>query len=200
MPAPVRWNNERIWTFAVYLRHPTLYLLRDHINMFTDLGKDWTSGPPTDYQKFIPMIYAFQFEMSNYQWNLYVNDHNIIDKPLIREENGMSPTFCLRTCLIIFAIALLTFRGPHLRTNTTIHSNVFRPESTSFPFTISAPDLLADFSLPRWSTHALNAQKHGISLFKTKLFNIDGSYRYFAEVREDNIDQLKLDIGVSVLI
>lgn len=56
--------------------------------MFTDLGKDWTSGPPADYQKFVPMIYRFKFEMHNYELNLYANDQNIIDKPLLRDENG----------------------------------------------------------------------------------------------------------------
>lgn len=196
MPAPVRWNDERTWAFAVYLRHPTLYLLRDHINMFTDLGKDWISGPPTDYQKFIPMIYTFQFEMDNFQWNFYVNDHNIIDKPLVREENGgISRPIQGYSSDNTFAIALLTFQGPNLRTKAIIPSNIFRPESTSFPFTLTASDLLGNFSLPRWSTHAF-AQKDGISLFKTNLFNIDGSYHYSAEVREGNIDQLKLDMTV----
>lgn len=98
MPTPLLWNAERTWTFAVFLRQPSLYLLRDHINMFTDLSKDWTSGPPTDYQKFIPMVYLFQLEMHHFQVNLYVNDQNIIDKPLNRDENGtMRSNSFLRT-------------------------------------------------------------------------------------------------------
>ena len=56
--------------------------------MFTDLGKDWSSGPPTDYNLFTPMIYVIDLDMHNYAINLYVNDHNIIDKPLIKEDNG----------------------------------------------------------------------------------------------------------------
>lgn len=64
--------------------------------MFSDLGRDWLSGPPTDYQKFIPMTYAFQLDMQHYEANFYVNDHNIIDRPLIREENGR---FTLNLCL-----------------------------------------------------------------------------------------------------
>lgn len=66
------------------------YLLRDHVNMFTDLSKDWSSGPPHDYNKFIPMLYKAEVEMQNYEINTYVNDHNIIDKPLLRDENGSS--------------------------------------------------------------------------------------------------------------
>ena len=56
--------------------------------MFTDLGKDWSAGPPTDYNRFVPMHYELDIEMLNYELNTYVNDHNIIDKPLIRDENG----------------------------------------------------------------------------------------------------------------
>lgn len=74
--------------FAISLRQPALYLLRDHINMFTDLGKDWSSGPPSGYYRFIPMIYAVELDLHQYEINTYVNDHNIIDKPLLREENG----------------------------------------------------------------------------------------------------------------
>jgi hypothetical protein len=61
--------------------------------MITDLAKDWSSGPPHDYQKFIPMIYVLELEMKHYEINLYANDQNIIDKPLIKEENGISTVF-----------------------------------------------------------------------------------------------------------
>ena len=36
------------------------------------------------------MTYAVDLDMRNYELNLYVNDHNIIDKPQLREENGKS--------------------------------------------------------------------------------------------------------------
>ncbi|KAF9529375.1 hypothetical protein CPB83DRAFT_789894 [Crepidotus variabilis] len=180
LPAPLKWDGERIWTIGVVLRQPTLYLLRDHINMFTDLGRDWVSGPPTDYYKFIPTIYAIQFEMHHYRMVLFVNDHNIIDKPSVREEN-----------------ALLTLKGTHFKTVATISSNTFRPESTSIPFTISAPNALGTFSVPRWSAHAPHIQKESIDLFKTKGFTINASYRYFAEVREEYVEQLHMDLALS---
>ena len=59
--------------------------------MFTDLGKDWVAGPPSDYNRFIPMTYAVAVELKNYDIKTYVNDHNIIDKPLNPEENGRFP-------------------------------------------------------------------------------------------------------------
>ena len=76
------------------MRQPILYLLRDHINMFTDLAKDWASGPPSDWQRWVPMIYQAKLELHHYELNLYLNDHNIIDKPLLREENSKSTLGC----------------------------------------------------------------------------------------------------------
>ena len=63
-------------------------MLRDHIDMFINLGKDWASGPPADYQKFIPIIYSVELELHHFEINLYANDQNIVDKPLIKDENG----------------------------------------------------------------------------------------------------------------
>jgi len=65
--------------------------------MFTDLAKDWSSGPPSDYLRFIPMIYVVEVELRHFEINQYVNDHNIIDKPLIKDENGA----LLGTCVWI---------------------------------------------------------------------------------------------------
>lgn len=94
MTTPLKWNAERDWRFSISLRQPILYLLREHINMFTDLGKDWSSGPPSNFSTWIPMHYTVNLDMTNYELNLYVNDHNIIDKPLVRDENSQCITPC----------------------------------------------------------------------------------------------------------
>lgn len=101
MPSPVQWNGERYWTFAVSLRQPVIYILRDHINMFTDLGKDWVSGPPTEYHRFIPMVYTFELDMHHFELNLYGNDQNIIDKPLVRDENGDFKRCAIKICWLL---------------------------------------------------------------------------------------------------
>ena len=88
MPTPLRWNDERTWHISVTLRDPILYLIRDHINMFVDLGKDWAYGPPHDYRHFIPTVYVVDFNIHHYNLNLYLNDNNIIDRPHINDENG----------------------------------------------------------------------------------------------------------------
>lgn len=80
---------------------PVLYIIRDHINMLTDLGRDWSSGPPTDFNTFIPMIYGVNIIMNGFELNMYANDHNIIDRPLDRQENGKIYESSLKVLLLI---------------------------------------------------------------------------------------------------
>ena len=89
MPSPLRWDQQRSWIFNISMDRPVLYIIRDHINMLTDLGRDWSSGPPSDFNTFIPMIYGVNIIMNGFELNMYANDHNIIDRPLDRQENGI---------------------------------------------------------------------------------------------------------------
>ncbi|OSD07084.1 hypothetical protein PYCCODRAFT_793525 [Trametes coccinea BRFM310] len=178
LPAPLKWNGLRQWTFAISLRQPCLYLLRDHINMFTDLGKDWSTGPPSDYNLFTPMIYVVDLDMHNYDINLYVNDQNIIDKPLIKEDN-----------------ALLTLRGTHLTNGIHMPFNKYRPEATTVSFWIDAPDVNVSLSLPRWNITSLYATPDRSQVGRIGMLSLKGSYRYFAEVKPEHVDQLKLDFS-----
>lgn len=87
-PTPLVWNAERCWSFSTSLRQPVIYLLRDHVNMFTDLARDWTFGPPTEWNLFVPTIYMLELDLHHFELNLYANDQNIIDKPLVKGENS----------------------------------------------------------------------------------------------------------------
>jgi hypothetical protein len=111
LPTPLKWNDERQWTYAVSLQQPVFYLLRDHINLFIDLAKDWSSGPPHDYFRFIPMVYAVEIDLHPFEFNLYANDHNIVDKPLIKDENGALLRSYLAACTEFYLSALLSARA-----------------------------------------------------------------------------------------
>jgi hypothetical protein len=93
MPAPLKWNDHREWTVSVSFQRPVIYILRDHINMVTDLIKDWISGPPSEYHRFVPTTYRMGFDMRFFEMYLYINDHNIVDRPLAREDNGGITSF-----------------------------------------------------------------------------------------------------------
>ena len=169
--------------------------------MFIDLAKDWASGPPANYQKFIPIIYSLKLEFHHFEINLYANDQNIVDKPLVKDENGeINLTTWCDGYWYFFLEALVILRGPHLKIATEIPLNIFSPEFTSIPFSVMGPNTAVDFLLPRWSTHALHAPKQGITLLHTKSLTVTGSYLYFAQVREENIEQLKLDFEVSLYL
>jgi hypothetical protein len=77
-----------MWTFNIFLIKPVVHLVRDHITFLTDLGKDWSSGPLSDFHTWVPVIYSLQVEFRDYALHLFVNDHNIIDYPQDQEENG----------------------------------------------------------------------------------------------------------------
>jgi hypothetical protein len=164
--------------------------------MFIDLGKDWAAGPPADYQRFTPTVYALEFEMHHFELNMYANDHNIIDKPLIRDENcKLIPVLSCGSCSIALQ-ALLTARGAHVISTVEIPLNAFRQESIRISFTMKVPDPTVSLSLPRWNTNALHAPRLGNSLAKIGSFCIDGSYQYFTEIRKEHVEQLKLNFTV----
>lgn len=128
MPSPLQWRSKRQWSFMVSLRQPTLFLIRDHINMFTDLGKDWSTGPPIDFQLWIPMVYVVNLELRNYELNLYANDLNIIDKPLVKDDNGRVRLLCLipsfsSTFFSAGHIARANYPGPSQHADGRIQSH-----------------------------------------------------------------------------
>lgn len=68
--------------FMVVLRSPKIFLIRDHITLLSDLAKDWTSGPGSDFYHFVPYVYGFKLDLIDYALHLNLNDHNIIDVSL----------------------------------------------------------------------------------------------------------------------
>ncbi|KAH9935463.1 uncharacterized protein B0H18DRAFT_1114206 [Fomitopsis serialis] len=183
LPTPLKWNGERTWTFSVLLRRAQLYLLRDHINMLTDLGRDWSSGPPSDYHRFIPMHYVVELDLHDYEVNTYVNDHNIIDKPLIKEDN-----------------AILALHGMRLSSVVQIPLVWYRPETTTVSFRLEIPDASVRLTLPRWNTYSLYPSPDRTNVGRIGFLTLDGSYRYHADVREYNVDQLKLDFAARNIV
>jgi hypothetical protein len=92
--------------------------------------------------------------------------------------------------------ALLTSRGAHFISTVEVPLNAFRQESTKISFIIEVPDPAVSLSLPRWNTNALHAPREGNSLAKVGFVRVSGSYLYFAEVRKENVEQLKLKLTV----
>ena len=96
MPSPLQWNIRRDWVFDLSLTKPVLNLLRDHITQLSDVAKDWTSGPGSDFYHFVPYHYTFKIAFQDYMMRLNLNDHNIIDSPSSLDDNGQHPFSRLR--------------------------------------------------------------------------------------------------------
>lgn len=92
--------------------------------------------------------------------------------------------------------ALFTSRGVYFSSIVEVPLTTFRPESTKISFTMEIPDPVVSLSLPRWNTNALYAPVEGSSLAKVGFLRVNGSYQYFAEVRKEHVEQLKLKIMV----
>lgn len=93
LPTPLIWNAPRQWIFNIGLQKPIVHLLRDHVTLLTDLGKDWSAGPPTKLELFIPMMYAVRIKIKDYALSFNVNDQNIVDSPTDPNYNGKSNSF-----------------------------------------------------------------------------------------------------------
>lgn len=89
---------------------------------------------------------------------------------------------------------MITLRGRRLRNEVLIPSNIWRLEATKVPISLEAPDLSINISLPRWNTHALHAPSLGTEIGRIGLLRLNSSYRYFSDVQEDHVEQLKMDI------
>ena len=90
MPTPLSWNARRDWGLDITMDTPQVCLLRDHVQLISDLAKDWSSGATGDFHHFVPNHYNFRVTLLNYGVHLCLNDFNIIDAPLSREQNCRS--------------------------------------------------------------------------------------------------------------
>ncbi|KAG8685430.1 hypothetical protein FRC09_014744, partial [Ceratobasidium sp. 395] len=195
MPSPHVWNAERTWNVQINLAKPNIKLLRDHVNLLTDLIKDWTSSLPPDspeeikklkaeeYESFVPTIYSLQVVLENYRLDLYANDHNIIDWPLSHVDNS-----------------ILSLTGQTLSSNISILSNEFYPEFSSTPFTVMAPQINLALSMPKWNTHSAFATPRTGDIGRIGSLLISGSYTGFSDIRPDAVDRLRLDIEVNGVV
>lgn len=88
MPTPLSWKARRDWGLDLTIDSPEVSLLRDHVQLISDLAKDWSSGAVGDFHHFVPNHYNFRVTLVKYQFKLFLNDFNIIDDPQKPDPNG----------------------------------------------------------------------------------------------------------------
>ncbi|KAK4456888.1 protein CSF1 [Cladorrhinum samala] len=173
---PLRWNALRQWHFKIASDDLSLFLLRDHIFLLTDLIDDWASGPPADYLVFTPFKYHLSLELQNVQLYLNLNDANIVNNPADLDDN---------TYLVI--------SSPLLECRTCIPIDSFRPRMNEIPFDIRAETTSVDLHVPPWNTQAAFLTSREVGRLENLIIN--GGYHYNATTSASNIDTLILNIA-----
>ncbi|BGP16903.1 Macrophage colony-stimulating factor 1 receptor [Rhodosporidiobolus nylandii] len=184
LPSPLVWDEKRTWTINTNISRPDISLLRDHVTLFADVAKDWTSGPPGDYDHFVPFLYEMNVEVRDYVVQLYVNDHNIINNPTSPEDNCAVRTFT----------ALLVLSGPKIDANVTIPSDEYRMECSNIKFGVDLVDLVLSMSLPDWNTHSAFLTDRTRTFATAPSLGLDGSYRFYSTAHPDNVEKLMLNV------
>lgn len=176
---PLAWNAMRQWAVNVDCSGLELFLLRDHIFLFTDMINDWTTGPPGDFYTFVPFVYTMNLGFTDFNLHLNANDSNVINNPASTEEN----TF-------------VTIWARNLDANLRIPLTSFQPSRNEIPFVIDAQHGGFKLSRPPWNTQHVFVESPDVATMED--LKIDGSYNYFSATSPELTDILRMNVhGIS---
>jgi hypothetical protein len=96
----------------------------------------------------------------------------------------------------IHCSALLTLQGSTLSSDIEIPAIRFRPESTTIPFFVQAPDVRLSMTLPGWHTQSSFGTPDTCNIGKIGSLEVRGSYLYYTQVAPDHVETLNLTIKV----
>ncbi|KAL8762526.1 MAG: hypothetical protein Q9184_001486 [Pyrenodesmia sp. 2 TL-2023] len=176
---PLAWGAMRQWAVNIDCSGLELFLLRDHIFLFTDMISDWTNGPPGDFYTFVPFVYTMNLGFTDFNLHLNANDSNVINNPASIEEN----TF-------------VTVWARNLDANIRIPLTSFQPSHNEIPFLIDAQQGGFKLSRPPWNTQYEFVESPDVATMED--LKIDGSYNYFSATSSDLTDILRMNVhGIS---
>lgn len=172
---PLTWNTLRSWQFTIASQSMSMFLLRDHMFLLTDLIGDFTSGPPTAQDAFVPYRYDLDFDLHHSTLYLNTNTADVIQHPTKFDSNNF------------VELAISNLLG-----KLQIDMSAYRPLSSTLLFEACGDALSADLHTPIGSTfhHSLR-DKRIASLPKLKLI---GTYKYYTEQSADLIDVLDMSL------
>jgi hypothetical protein len=174
---PLKWDALHNWAFNVTFFNPSIFLLRDHITLFSDCGTDWTSAP-IDYATWIPYIYTLNISLVDFHLFLNVNDGNIISSPSELNDNSY-----------------VIFHGTKMSGKVIVPSDKISPVEHSVNFEWQCPAMGLTVHAPLWNTlSVLLSQREIGSLRKLEM---GGSYTYPSDVSRNNIETLDMQVSAS---
>ncbi|KAJ3022828.1 hypothetical protein HKX48_005162 [Thoreauomyces humboldtii] len=178
--SPLQWNAGRVWLFNITMSSMQMFLLRDHVTLLTDLVKDWSTGPPTSQEFFVPMTYKIKLAMTDFDLHFCVNQNNVINSPNDLADN---------TYLIL--------SGPRLRLDFDLPFMMFEAESTIVGFQIESKKTRVTMSFPKSHTIGSFMTDKAREVGTAGHLIIAGTYRYHRAVAPGLIDCLAITLEAS---
>lgn len=175
---PTKWNGEAEWMFQLKSFGAELFLLKDHINLISDLFQDFSSRATHEYDLFRPFVYNIDWSFTDFKLILNVNDANIINNPLDYNEN-----------------CFLSLSGQSLRTTVNLPFKSIDSPYHQSTFSISSPIVILSILPPSWNT--LNEFLDEKTFGECPNFTLTGSYLSHSSVDLDNVDLIEMDIRSS---
>ena len=183
MPTPLRWDAQRDWGLDIALDTIDVTLLRDHVQLISDLARDWSSGALGDFHHFVPNHYNFRVTLLNYAVHLYINDFNIVNRPRSREDNAFMDVY-----------------GPAMACYIAVAATQFRPEFSVVPFNVTTHDARVELCSPVWDTQRSFGARDTIEIGKIGELSASGNYRYYAVPRPDHQETLTLHLEAKRVV
>ncbi len=191
MPTPLRWDAQRDWGFDMTFESPDITLLRDHVQLISDLARDWSSGALGDFHHFVPNHYNFRVSLLNYAIHLYINDYNIVSRPKSRDDNGELNDIAELT------LAFMDIMGPRIDSYVAVSTTQYRPELSVIPFSVHITDARVELCVPKWDTHRSFGTGEALEVGKIGEVTASGTYRYYSVPKPDHQEDLTLHLEVS---
>ncbi|WEW57287.1 Macrophage colony-stimulating factor 1 receptor [Emydomyces testavorans] len=173
---PLEWNSLHTWSFTIDSDNLELFVLRDHIFLFTDLVNDWTSGPHPEFFTFVPFQYDIRLSFTHVQLFLNVNDSNIINNPTDTDDNSF-----------------LTIKSESLISDIRIPIVNYIPKRNTVPFNLRLANATMDLSAPLWNTHRSFIENPSMAALDSLMMS--GSYAFNTLTSSTLTDVLTLDLS-----
>ncbi|SEI34761.1 YALIA101S05e10088g1_1 [Yarrowia lipolytica] len=176
LSTPLEWNGLCDWKFDLQSSSVKLFLLDEHITLFSDLTNDFGSDTPVPYTLFTPYKYTFHWGVSHF-CNIYlnINDANIINNPTDFEDN----TF-------------LVFESDALDIDFSLPLDQIHQSLNEASFKISAPIMDFNLSVPPW--HTLDSFLETEKMGRAYEFAIVGTYSYYSSFDKEHTDSMHVEI------
>lgn len=94
MDSPLAWNDMHTWDVDISFDKASIYILRDHTSLLSDLLNDWNDRPSGDVEHFIPYDYNIRMNFKDNRILFCTNQENVISQPNDNQDNSFIVINC----------------------------------------------------------------------------------------------------------